>query len=186
MLKKTMMPCRLQLRRACGHHAQQLQRNAQLQPTGNLKFSGGLGSTVCQMTAQLPAIPGSSTANFPVQPGGFLVACQTHQVEATGLPWVVHNETQRLEITTGDIHLGLTGGFCPAQSGTVTPVNAAKGHTVTATPNQPKTVSSFILSGTVEVHLYNAPSQTPFRSETATTSGTLSILAPNAATYSLE
>jgi len=183
------------------HHAQTLGTDAQLQLTGNTKTSGGPGSIDCQVTVQLTLTAGSSTGNITqfipdldeagstvtskCKAGGFLVACQVHLSEATELPWVVHNETQRLEITSGDIHLGITGGFCPAQAGTVTPVNASKEHTVTATPNQPKTVSSLSLSGSVEVHLYNG-SATPFRSETATVSGTQTILAPNAATYSLE
>jgi len=188
-------------------HAQVLAQNAQLQLTGNAKFSGGLGSVDCQTTSQLTATAGTGTGNVTqfepdldeanstvtskCKTGGFLVACQVHQVEATGLPWVVHNETTRVEITSGDIHFGLTGGFCPAQNGTVTTVNAAKGHTVTATPNQPKTVSSFTLSGNVEVHLYNG-SATPFRSETAAVSGTQTILSNASectsapATYSLE
>ena len=69
----------------------------------------------------------------------------------------------------------MTGGFCPSQKGTITPVNAAKGHTLTATPNQPKTITSFALSGVVEVHLYNG-SPTPFRTETAQLLGTQTIV----------
>jgi len=186
------------------HHKQVLAQNAQIQLTGNAKFSGGLGSVDCETTSQLTATAGTGTGKVTqFQPdldqvgstvtskctaGGFLVACQVHSSQAT-IPvpagWEIHNETSRIEITSGDIHIGMTGGFCPAQAGTVTPVNTSKEHTVTATPDQPKTMSSFILSGKVEVHLYNN-SQTPFRSETATVTGSQNILAPNAATYSLE
>jgi hypothetical protein len=153
------------------HHNQNLATNAQIDLTGQTKFQGEVGSIECQRTMQITLTAGTGTGNITkfepdldeagstvtskCKAAGFLAACQVHSAVSEGLPWVIHNETQRIEITSGKINVGLTGGFCPAQGVTVTAVNAANGHTVTATPNQPHTVTSFTLAGQVEIDVYN-------------------------------
>lgn len=170
------------------HHTQAIQSNAQIFLTGQAAFNGGLGGIECQTTASLTALAGQKTGNvtqFEPDPdaakqptelcktSGALSFCQVHSAQSTNLPWEVHNETTRVEITSGDIHVGITGAFCPGQVATVTPANAALGHTVTATPNQPKTITSFTLSGKVDVDILNGQ-QTVSR-ETVTVSGTQTI-----------
>jgi hypothetical protein len=177
------------------HHATNIQQNQQITLTGNAKFdSGAIGNIECQTTSQLTATAGTTTgtvtqftpdldeANSTVttkcKAGGFLAGCQVHSAVPSGLPWTVHNNTKTVAITNGDITVGFTGGFCPGDTATVT------ASTVTATPNQPKTVSSFTLSGQVQVHILKGG--VTQATSTATVSGTQNILAPNAATYSLE
>jgi hypothetical protein len=87
---------------------------------------------------------------------GFLAQCQAHApVVATGtggsdiakFPWLVHNQTKVVQVTTGEVHVPITGAFCPGDTATFTP------GIVTFTPNQTKTVTSFQLSGNVQVHI---------------------------------
>ncbi len=66
----------------------------------------------------------------------------------------------------------------------MTPSNPASSHFITWNPNQPKTVTSFTEAGQIAVDVYNGVQLVS--SGTAGTSGTLTILAPNNQTFSLE
>jgi hypothetical protein len=183
------------------HHGQAIQQNQQIQLTGQTKWSGGpVGSIECQVTTTVTLEAGQqtgtvtqydvdvdqagSTVTSKCSANGFLVGCQLHVLQSTELPWVVHNETQRLQITSGDIDYTLTGAFCSGQRATMTPSNPASSHFITWTPNQTKTVTSFTEAGQIAVDIYNG--QQLVSSATAGTSGTLTILAPNSHTFSLE
>jgi hypothetical protein len=175
-------------------HTQVLQANRQIQLTGAAGFlSGPVGGITCETTAKITANANSttgtvdefipdldevgSTVTTKCKGSGLLVNCQVHKVQPLNLPWTIHNETQRVEVTSGLITIEMTGGFCPAKIATVTPVNALKGHTVTATPNQPHTVTTFTLSGEVEVHLYKEKeSEIPVAQATAVVSDTQTIV----------
>jgi hypothetical protein len=177
------------------HGAVNIVGNKQIDLTGQALFhSGVVGGIECQTTAQLTALAGSggtgnvtkfdtdldeagSTVTTKCKATGFLAGCQVHATQSTGTgggtllanPWVVHNPTTKaVEVTSGDIHISMTGGFCPGDTATVTPA------TLTATPNQPKNITSFALSGQVQVHiLKNGVTQT---TSTATVSGTQTIV----------
>ncbi len=167
----------------------------QIQLTGQTKWSGGItGSIECQVTTSLTLEPGEtgtvtqydvdvdeagSTITSKCTAGGALASCQLHSLQPTGLPWVVHNEGQRLNVTSGEIHYTLTGQFCPGQTATMTASNPAKNHLITWTADNAKSVSFFTENGQV-------PVDTAAGNATAGTSGKLTVLAPNAGTYGLE
>jgi hypothetical protein len=184
------------------HHAQAIPNDRQITLTGQAKFQGAVGSVECQTTSQITLTAGTSTGNVTkfepdldeagstvtqkCKAGGFLAGCQIHSSVGENLPWVVHNTTQKIDVTSGSIRVGFTGGFCPGQSATVTPPDGVN-HFVTANPNQPHTVTSFELHGQVLVHVYNGAHDAAHtvQTGTATVTGTATILAPNAHTYSL-
>ncbi len=150
--------------------------------TGQAKFSGGLGSIECQTTSTTTLLPGTTgeVKTFHVdgsptekcKTGGFLAGCQVHSVSATGLPWVAHSTGTAIDITVGEIHNSVTGGFCPVSSVTVT------GGTAEITPDNAHGASSGTLSGSVTVDATGEPS-------VSTVSGTQNVLAPSIGTYGI-
>jgi hypothetical protein len=174
------------------HHNVEIQQNKQITLTGTVKIQSGGGANFveCQVTSQMSLLSGTTTAvvtkfepdldvkdtkvTDKCKGGGGLAFCQIHAVQPVALPWQAHNLTNEVRIIPQLTHISMTGGFCPAQTVTIT-----KG-TVLSTPNQPKTVSSLTLGGCVELDVGG----TEFPCSPVT--GTLSILAPDAATYSLE
>jgi hypothetical protein len=181
-------------------HSQAIQENRQIQLTGQTQWTGSMGNIGCQVTTTLTMTAGSSTGTVTqyvvdtdeagstvtskCTASGGLAFCQLHSLEATELPWVAHNETQRVQITSGDISYTLTGAFCPAQKATMTPSNPANSHFITWIPNNPHTITSFTESGQVAVDTYQGSGEL-VTSGTAGTNGSLQILAPNGGTYSL-
>jgi hypothetical protein len=175
-------------------HSQILQANKQIQLTGGAKFtSGAVGNITCETTSKITLNANSTTGTvdeFIVDvdqvgstvtqkcvAGGFLAGCQVHKSQALNLPWTIHNETQRVEITNGNITVEMTGGFCPGKVATVTPANAAQSHTLTATPNQPHTVTTLTLGGELEVDIYKAAEfEAPVVKSTAVVTGTQTIV----------
>lgn len=172
------------------HHTQEIQQNRQITLTGSLKFQGMGGEIQCEVTSQMTLLAGTSTAEVTkyepdldtqgttvtgkCKTGGFIAGCQIHVVQPTGFPWVAHNETQKVQIKTKEIHISMTGAFCMAQSATITE------STLFLTPNQPKTFQSFTVSGCANADVG------AIKDPCASTSGTLNVLAPDAGTYSLE
>jgi hypothetical protein len=173
------------------HHTTPIDQNQQLTFSGQARFQGGLGGVECQVSSNAQFLAGQTTGNITsFVPGptsdtvnckgtGGLVFCQVHNVSPTSFPWVFHTvqSPASISITHGEIHSQATGGFCPITAITIT------AGTVTATPNQPETVSSIQLSGNASVHLTTSGGSQD--TENTTVSGTLSILAPNAGTYSI-
>jgi hypothetical protein len=79
-------------------------------------------------------------------------------------------------VTSGNITSQPTGAFCPASH-----VNLTAG-TVAAIPNEPETIDSVSLTGTLRGHLTIGPNVVQ---EDVTVSGSLDIESPNSNTYSI-
>jgi hypothetical protein len=176
------------------HHATNIAVNKSITLTGQtLIHSGVVGGIECQTTGTLQLTAGTgtghiskwgvdldeagSTVTSKCKATGFLAQCQVHSMVATGtggqdiakFPWIVHNKTKTVEVTTGEVHWGITGAFCPGATATFTP------GIVTLTPNQTKTVTSFALSGNVQVHILDGTGKTVSTAVVAVT-GTQTIV----------
>lgn len=172
------------------HHNTAIQQNISGTVTGNARFQGSLGGIECQATATALFFAGQTTGQIesygadPVNETtnckglGGLAFCQVHNWTATELPWTLHTGAEStIVITSGQTHAQFTGAFCPVKSSITTP------GTVTVTPNQPNTISSGQLSGTLEQHMQTNGGAVDKIS--VQISGTGNILAPNANTYSI-
>lgn len=190
------------------HHNTAIAANKVISLTGTIKYAGGfIGSIECQTTATITLLAaGSSTGSLTqLEPdldeagstvttkcigGGLLSSCSIHTVQPKGLNWTVHNKTQFVEITSGDIHITMTGASCPGTEVTVTPDVIIATPNVSTNPPQGHTVHDFTLSGLAVVHVYKEGKLVV--AQNATVSGKQEILdntksggdsAPN--TYSL-
>ncbi len=171
------------------HHNTAIQQNVQVGLFGQARFQGGLGGVECQITSAAQFLAGQTTVNItsftPVNTTlnckglGGLAFCQVHEFQPTNFPWVGHTiqSPASIDVTHGEIHHQLTGGFCPVSNATVKP------GTVVITPSQPNTVSSVQLSGQASVDLTTNGGTKD--TENTTVAGTLSIESPNANTYSI-
>ncbi|HEX5928824.1 MAG TPA: hypothetical protein VFY48_05470 [Solirubrobacterales bacterium] len=172
------------------HHGEEITQNKQITMTGQVKVQGQLGSVECQVTAQMSLLSGTTTAVMTkfepdldeagstvtqkCKTGGGLAFCQIHAVQPVALPWQAHNLTNEVRLLPQLTHVSMTGGFCAAKTATITE------GTVLSTPNQPKTFSSFTLGGCARLDVNG------MEDPCSPVTGTLNVLAPNAATYSLE
>lgn len=171
------------------HHGTPIQENTNGTITGNARFQSELGGMECQASASGVFLANQTTAELqsygphPVDSTtnckglGGLAFCQLHDWTPTNLPWTGHTSGNVATITTSSTHGEFTGGFCPIRASLTTP------GTVTVTPNQPNTITSGQLSGTLTQHV-----QTPGGTQdllTITVSGSGNIAAPNAHTYDL-
>ncbi len=172
------------------HHATPIQQNVQVGLTGSFRILTHSGIE-CQITSSATFLAGQTTGNitsFTPHPTsdtmncralGGLMFCQIHNVAPTSFPWIFHTvqSPASISITHGEIHMTVTGGFCPVSALTVT------AGTFTASPNQPNTASNLQLSGNANVHLTTSGGSVD--TENTTVSGTLNIESPNANTYSI-
>ncbi|HEX5928917.1 MAG TPA: hypothetical protein VFY48_05955 [Solirubrobacterales bacterium] len=171
------------------HHATEIQANATIGLTGNIRKQGGLGGIECQVTTRVQFLAHQTTGlvetfvPHPVDPTtnckglGGLAFCQIHNVLPTNLPWLFHTGTNDISLTIGEIHYQTTGGFCPVKQVTTT------AGTLTLTPNQPNTFSTFSVSGNTQIHLETNSGASD--TETVSASGTLTVEPPYKNTYSV-
>jgi hypothetical protein len=173
------------------HHKQQILQNVTLGFTGQARVQSASGGVECQITSRVKFLQGQTTAEaetFVADPTsatancdafGGLALCEVHNLVPLGLNWLIHTRTEpdRGEITTGGVTGQLTGRFCTVKHILITAGN------VTATPNQPETVSWVALSGTLQSDLQTVNGVV--HKEAATITGILDIEAPNAKTYSI-
>lgn len=191
------------------HHTVPIQQDQTRSITGNARFQSQLGGIECQATATGVFFAGQTTGQIksygadPVDETtnckgvGGLAFCQVHNWTATELPWTFHTgkyvhkpktETHEtttpfvssepaLTITSGQTHAQYTGAFCPIKASLTTP------GFVTVTPNQPNTITSGQLSGTLVQDL-QTNSGTVDKVDVQL-SGTGTISAPDAHTYDI-
>ncbi len=150
------------------------------------------GGVTCQMVSEFELTGGATTGaiNILEPQVSATTSCTTHgvpaaegcfpeKVTATELPWIIHNNTPATTISvttkTIDIELRKTPGGvsspCPKFAG-----SDLTAGTVTATPDNPATMSTLTLSGTLLAHPGGVP---------VSISGTLDILASSIKTYGL-
>jgi hypothetical protein len=156
-----------------------LQDDVTIGLTGNWRIVGGLGGIECQITSTWTIQPGTTGTAESWTPhptsdttncrglGGWAF-CQVHDFTPKGLPWTLHTASATtVSIEFSGITNTTTGAFCPIKHLTTTPA------TLTATPNQPDTFSSFTISGSTQVDPQtNNGSGDP---ETGTISGVLQV-----------
>ncbi|HEX5928916.1 MAG TPA: hypothetical protein VFY48_05950 [Solirubrobacterales bacterium] len=195
------------------HHGAPIQESKSGTVTGNARFQGALGGIECQATANAVFLASQTTGelqSYGAHPTnettnckglGGLAFCQVHNWTATGLPWTFHTtitttmkhipeqelhkttevthqqHDNTLTVTTGQTHAQFTGGFCPIKASVSTPGS------VVITPNQPTTITSGQLSGSLEQHLQTNNGQVD--KELVQISGIGTIVAPNAHTYDI-
>jgi hypothetical protein len=150
-------------------HETPLAANETINFTGNAAFTSSLGGVTCQVTSETQFIAGQTSGEvetFDVHPQdettnckgtGGLSPCQVHDVTPqTGLNWGFHTtqtagppvtQHNTVQITTQSLQSTLTGAFCLVKHINLTPGS------VTATPNQPTTVTSLTLSGGLKAHI---------------------------------
>ncbi len=150
-------------------HTTPLQTNEAIPFTGTAAFTSSLGGVTCQVTSSTQFKAGQTTGTihtFDIHPGnettdckgtGGLSPCQVHEVNPqANLGWVFHTtqtptqpvtQHNTVQITTKDLTSTLTGAFCLVKHITLTEGS------VTATPNQPLTVTGLTLSGTLKAHI---------------------------------
>ncbi|HEX5928919.1 MAG TPA: hypothetical protein VFY48_05965 [Solirubrobacterales bacterium] len=173
------------------HHSTDIAQDVQFNLTGQARFETGFGGAECQVAIKVKLYAGQTTGvvetwgphptNETTNCKGLSGAafCQAHDFTPLAPNWPVHTSEGAIKITTQNITSQPTGGFCPVNQLTLTP------GTVTATPNQPNTFSSFSLSGNLVTH-----KRTTGNGETETgpetqISGTVSVTSPNSSTYSI-
>jgi hypothetical protein len=178
------------------HHGTAIQQDVQFGLTGNFGTTSQVGGVQCQITANVQLTAGTTTghvqtfAPHPTSPTANCVGkgptafCQFHTVEPTGLPWSLHTtgtvSNPTIQLTHGDIHMQMTGGFCPYKFITKT----AASWVLTPNPANGNTVTSFSLTGSGESHYYNEPGG-PQTTAPEQTTGSWSVEAPNSGTYSI-
>jgi hypothetical protein len=170
-----------------GHKEAPLQQTAKIGLTGTVKLTSEQGGVVeCQVTYGVALEPGTSgkveslsidggTVTEKCKTGGDLAKCQVHQFEPTGLQWPIHMvDSSKFTITTGEIHVSVTGSECPIAKFTTTPGS------VNATTSTPHVLGGNIsLSGTVQQDVF-AGGKAPM-----SVGGTLTVESPNSGTYEL-
>ncbi len=141
-------------------HSTQIQKDVQFGLTGQVSFETGFGSANCQAAANVTFFAGQTTGainTWGPHPGnettnckgvGPVAGCQSHNLAPLAPNWTIHTGGTEgapvILITTQDITSQITGAFCPVNQLRLTAA------TLVATPNQPNTVTSFQLSGTLE------------------------------------
>ncbi len=175
------------------HHQEQIPQNVQLNLTGSLSFATGFGSAVCQAAAKVTFLAGQTKGVIDTwgphptnettdcKGTGGAVGCQSHNLAPLAPNWTFHTSSSEglavLLITTQDITSQPTGAFCPVKQLRLTAA------TLVATPNQPNTVTSLQLSGTL---VTDKETSSGVMDEGATQiGGTLEIESTNRHTYSL-
>ncbi|HEX5928904.1 MAG TPA: hypothetical protein VFY48_05890 [Solirubrobacterales bacterium] len=173
------------------HHSTPVAADTQIGLTGNVRKQGGLGGIECQVTMRVKLLSNQTTGTaetFVPHPTsdttnckglGGLAFCQIHNLTPQAPNWAFHTvqAPASISLTTQDIVYTTTGGFCPQQQLTTT------AGTVTLTPNQPNTFSSFAASGSLQVDVLTNGGVVD--KETMTIAGTLAVESPNANTYSI-
>lgn len=173
------------------HHSTAIQTNTTIGVTGNARFQGGLGGVECQVTSRVKFVPGTTgvAETFVPDPTdattnckglGGLSPCQIHNLTPqTEANWPVHTNTSVMTVQVNQsITSQATGGiFCLVKH-----IELTQG-SVTFTPNQPSTVSSAQLQGSLPVDIQT--NNGTKHQENVTVSGSLSVESPNAATYSI-
>jgi hypothetical protein len=174
------------------HHNTEIQQNKQITLTGTIKVQSVMmnSSVECQVTSQISLLSGTTTAvvtkfepdldekdstiTQKCKAAGGLAFCQIHAVQPAALPWQAHNLTNEVRIIAQLTHISMTGGFCPTQTVTITE------GTILSTPNQTKTVQTLTLGGCARLDVNKT------EDPCSPVTGSLTILAPDAGTYSLE
>ncbi len=172
------------------HHATDIQTDTVIGLTGNLRNQGSLGGVECQVTMRVKLSPGTTglVETFVPHPTsdttnckglGGLSPCQMHNLTPLAPNWTIHTASATtISLTTSDITYQLTGGiFCLVKHVVTT------AGTLTLTPNQPNTISSFQVSGVLQADIQTNGGAVD--KETVTMSGSLAIESPKANTYSL-
>lgn len=145
--------------------------------TSNCKGLGGLAfckihnvtpySTVQHLpSGQITEVPLSTQAPWTLHTGDY----QTTQLQGSQTAATGPTHSNVIVVTTGDITSQTTGGFCP-----VNHINLTSG-VVAALPNQPETITSVQLTGTLQGDLKTLDG-TPDK-EDVTVSGSLQIEEP--------
>lgn len=185
------------------HHQTAIQQDVQFGLTGNIRFQGGLGGLECQITSRTKLLastttavtetvvphPTSDTANCKGLGG--MAFCQYHNSAPQAPSWTVHSQSFQTTsgtsggsthsgaavVTTQNITVQTTGGFCPTKGVVIT------GGSVGMLPDgQEQTITNVVLSGTLQTHFET--SSGGIDSEHITLSGTLQIENPaQRATY---
>jgi hypothetical protein len=195
------------------HHGVPIQNDISGSVTGKARFQGALGGIECQAIASAVFFANQTTGqiqSYGPHPGnetteckglGGLAPCQIHDW-TTSVPWTFHTTTttvhqhipakegeptketkhhfydNTLTITTGETSAQFTGGiFCLIKKTVSTPGE------LTITPNQPNTITSGQISGTLWQDIQTNGGGVD--KETITISGTGAIVAPDAHTYDI-
>ncbi len=179
------------------HHNTSIVENVQLGWTGNMRFQGSMGGIECQITSRIKFLAGQAAGTVETlvphptnettncKGLGGLAFCQIHDTTPQAPNWTLHagfetpggtKHASAATLTAQDMQSQLTGGFCPIKHIRVTAGN------IGLIPNQPTTVSSGALSGSLQLDLQTNAGEV--HKETLAITGQAQIESPNQNTYS--